>query len=73
MFLIQGRGGGQEREALSVDVFVSGIRKARIVAGSKGLALSEEENKTLTEKQNKNSERGMFAQWTLDRRSLRAV
>ena len=43
MFLIQGRGGGQEREALSVDVFVSGIRKARIVAGSKGLALSGED------------------------------
>src|SRR5690349_8157908 len=40
MFLIQGRGRGQEREAQSVNVFVSDIEKALIVAGSKGLALS---------------------------------
>jgi hypothetical protein len=44
MFLIQGRGGGQERKALSVDVPSSGIGKARIVAGSKGLALSAEDH-----------------------------
>jgi hypothetical protein len=31
------------RKALSVNCFVSGIGKARIVAGSKGLALSGED------------------------------
>jgi hypothetical protein len=43
MFSIQGRGRGQEREAQSVNVFVSDIEKALIVAGSKGLALSGED------------------------------
>jgi hypothetical protein len=43
MFLIQGRGGEQRREALSVDALGSGIGKARIVAKSKSLAPSAED------------------------------